>query len=83
MRAVRTNASYGGFTGRCQLQFQACSAPSHCDFYGVAFVTGNPAIMLRATITLLYANINLSQKSIIPSRLHLQHLSNLRTTFGI
>ena len=63
-----------------QLQYQACSAPSHGDFCGVTFVTGNPAIAGPLSPCTIHKDKHF-QESVVSIRLILQRLSNLRTTF--
>ena len=63
-----------------QLQFQACGAPSHCEFYGVTFVTRTPAVW-RATVAPYYVKRQPDSRKYNFRRLILQLLPNLQTTF--
>lgn len=62
-----------------QLQYQACSAPSHGDFCGVTFVTGDTAIAGPLSPCTIHQD-NHIRGSVVSSRLILQRLPNLRTT---
>ena len=70
-----TNVSFG-----YRLPFQACSAPSHCDFYGAMFVTGLLAVagQLSPCPIQEYDQI---QSSVVLNRLMSQRAPNLRASF--